>query len=156
MKIASISTEFNDIPNKISMTLFAAGCSRNCPGCQNESLKDFSVGVDLRPIELLHEYLSRPICNSVCFSGGDPIYQEDDLFEAMQLFVHQGIYVGLYTGESYENISDDIKRLADFMVTDPWITECGPVTSDTTNQRVWIRRNEKLQQTTYKELLNAR
>jgi anaerobic ribonucleoside-triphosphate reductase activating protein len=80
MRIHSIS--YPDINNGLGcrVTIWVAGCSHHCKGCQNRETWPFKSG---RPFssddkEKLFDILSRDYIKGITFSGGDPLDSLDD------------------------------------------------------------------------------
>jgi len=140
MRINSISTGFIDIPDQISLNIYAQGCKKRCNGCQNPDLQDFNGGklLNISDIDsLLSDY---SLCGWVCWLGGDAIYQEESLIEFNKEFKKRGLRIALYTGLEFEELSESVLETLDLVVDGEWIGI--PVTDNTTNQSIWYRISE--------------
>jgi organic radical activating enzyme len=75
--IVDISTEVNDIPDfisdsRLSTTVWFSGCSLNCEGCHNTSIKAVREGYTLQYIK--QELKDRRVLTDwVVFMGGEPL-----------------------------------------------------------------------------------
>jgi organic radical activating enzyme len=133
------------------MLVFVAGCNRSCEGCQNPELKSFTNGVEFTPNELLLKFEKMSMCDSVCFTGGDPIYQPT-LLEYIDIFKSHSVKVGMYTGEAFENINSNLLGSLNFIKSDEYVASRGGVEDVNTNQRCWIKKEGKFVQKTWSEL----
>jgi len=84
-------------------SIYFAGCQHRCPGCHNESTWPMDAGYDVTIAELLAEIDNLGM--DVTFSGGDPLYQ----WENLQILAHEikkmGYTVWCYTGFTYEALA---------------------------------------------------
>lgn len=90
------------------VTLWVAGCSHHCKGCQNPETWDFKGG---KPFDdIAHEYLfselAKPYIQGLTFSGGDPLCSPVDITalakEVKDKLPNKDIW--LYTGFKFEDI----------------------------------------------------
>lgn len=116
MRIHSIS--YPDINNGLGcrVTIWVAGCSHHCKGCQNRETWSFKSG---RPFgsddkEKLFDILSRDYIKGITFSGGDPLDSLDDtvslMAEVKKRLPKKDIW--LYTGYTLSEIENSDKRKA--------------------------------------------
>lgn len=116
MRIHSIS--YPDINNGLGcrVTIWVAGCSHHCKGCQNRETWPFKSG---RPFssddkEKLFDILSRDYIKGITFSGGDPLDSLDDtvslMAEVKKRLPKKDIW--LYTGYTLSEIENSDKRKA--------------------------------------------
>ena len=106
MKIAQINTGFSEVPNKISLNIFVQGCSLNCPGCQNPELHDPTGGEEFSPNEILNIIKNKSFFNYVCWLGGEPLQQLEDLVASNKLLTPIYKNVACYTGYYLNEILD--------------------------------------------------
>lgn len=141
IKINNISTGFIDIPNKISINLYAQGCKRNCPGCHNPNSFSFDGGYDIfiSDIEsIIEEY---ELADWICWLGGDAIYQQKSLKIFNSEFKKYNKKIALYTGELFENINKELLKNLDLVIDGEWKGK--PITDNETNQRIWLKTNNE-------------
>jgi len=135
------------------VTLWVAGCSHHCKGCQNEQTWDFCGG---RPFteadkEYLFSELDKSYIQGLTLSGGDPLDTFDDVLaltrEIRSAYPTKDIW--LYTGYTIEQIESghmaEILPLLDVVVDGRYIeSERGgrPPLLGSRNQRI-IRLKKK-------------
>ncbi|MBR1470544.1 MAG: anaerobic ribonucleoside-triphosphate reductase activating protein [Lachnospiraceae bacterium] len=143
----------------IRVTLWLAGCSHHCPGCQNPETWDAQVWhpenwkeTDTAFYELLDRYLEEPEVQGLTLSGGDPLYEPNrEEVLALLRYVrkrHPGKDVWLWTGYVYEEIRESCKEIlkyTDVLVDGPYLAaqraedlKCGadPQWRGSSNQRL--------------------
>lgn len=124
------------------MIVYMCGCTHNCKGCHNPDLQNPKHGFDISILELLDSYLKMELCNCIVFSGGDPLYQYNELL----LFckeLSKSIDICIYTGETFENVPVELFKYIKLLKTEPYIESLGPVTANTTNQQFYDIIDEK-------------
>jgi anaerobic ribonucleoside-triphosphate reductase activating protein len=138
--IARICTSFIDVPDKVAVAVYFAGCSIRCKGCQNAILWEKSSGT-LTSIELvLNKIQDNQLADSIVFLGGEPTDQIEFLIE---LCKNVSLFKTLYTGREFENLPEDLTKTLDMIV-------CGPYRQDlqcqgfpaSSNQRIFKKENE--------------
>lgn len=151
MRIETIKTGFIEIPNRITINIFANGCKLNCPNCSNPHLQSFDGGVAVDITELLKRLnRHRPLSNIVCWLGGDATFHETDFKEFNKVLKSNGYIIVTYTGRYKEDIEELIDDV-DILIDSPWQGKM--ITEDDTNQRIFIRDDiDSWKQITYKEL----
>lgn len=140
LNIAQISTNFIEIPNQISLSLYAQGCAKRCPGCHNSGLQSFSGGskIFLSDVKnILNEY---NMCEWIVYLGGDVVYQPR-VVEFNKEFKKHGKKVCLYTGKEFEELDEGILKNIDLVKAGEWKEDRGPVTQDGTNQEFWLKND---------------
>lgn len=139
LNIAQISTGTIEVPNNFSICIYVQGCKIRCPGCHNSHLWNFDGGtkIDVGCIpNIIDDY---PMCDWVCWLGGEPLDQLDGVKDFTQEFKRLGKKVCLYTGYQFQNINVDLLRDVDMVVDGSYIEKLGPVTQKGTNQKIWRR-----------------
>lgn len=142
-----------DVNNGIGcrVTVWVAGCTHKCKGCQNPSTWDYNQGEKTIIDKLLLE-LGHPYIQGVTFSGGDPLAQDEvSLIELYALIkkvkeAYPEKDIWLYTGDVYEEaIGNTFKRqiieMCDVIVEGPFKEELRDVSiafRGSSNQRVLI------------------
>lgn len=109
---------YPDINNGIGLraTLWLAGCSHHCKGCQNPQTWDGNSGkrFDKRHREKLLEIVGKSYINGLTLSGGDPLYEDtiDDLTALLSFLKEQypEKTIWIYTGYTWEEILSDQKK----------------------------------------------
>lgn len=137
--IARICTSFIDVPNKIAVAIYFAGCSLRCKDCQNPELWYRKNGV-LRSLKEVKEKIdSHPLAESVVFLGGEPTDQVDFLTLLCQKIETKERV--LYTGREFEGLPSSLLESLEMII-------CGPYRSDlhvggwpaSSNQRALIKK----------------
>lgn len=105
-------------------TLWVAGCTHHCKGCQNAQTWDFKSGRPFTDVDKhkLMEVLSKPYIKGLTLSGGDPMDNYDDILllvkEIKQKLPQKDIW--LYTGYTLEQLislgKDEILDYIDVLV----------------------------------------
>ncbi len=136
MQISSIETSFLDYPNHTTMIVFMSGCSLRCFNCQNPALQDPNEGEAITIDGIIHELMKRPLCRSITFSGGDPLFQEEELISYCKE-LSKVAKIAVYTGKSINEVPIELLQYISFLKTGPYVESLGGVSSATTNQKCW-------------------
>lgn len=126
--------------------IWFAGCNHKCPGCHNPETWSFTCGYEINFKDLveIEDQLQRQEISGITLSGGDPLYQADDL----ALFLKQiklkfpDKDVWCYTGFKYENITQlECLEYIDVLIDGPYEQELNPgpgkvLWRGSTNQRI--------------------
>lgn len=125
-------------------SVYLAGCNHKCKGCHNPESWDFNQGEFFTPIDLAKKLLENKYTN-ITFSGGDPLYQIEDLVECCKYIKENSDKnIWVYTGFSLEQVIDmplfnKILPYIDTIVTDPYIEAMRDTTlkfKGSSNQRI--------------------
>jgi anaerobic ribonucleoside-triphosphate reductase activating protein len=129
IKISAIQPELRSAGPGLRTEIFFYGCSRSCPGCINEWVKDEGHFNELTIGEILTEVV-RFNNFHITVGGGEPF---DQLQELQELLYWMNIIVKdqkgdilLYTGNEWESIKryeSWILRYVDWVVTGPFVKE---------------------------------
>ncbi len=127
---------FAEVPDETSLAINISGCPNRCPGCHSPHLQE-NIGEELNEEALrvlLGSYGRAITC--VCFMGGDS-YPGDVACLAGWLKLHYpSLRTAWYSGK--DTIPPEIDlSVFDYVKTGPWITERGPLSSPSTNQRFY-------------------
>lgn len=110
----------------IRLVVFTSGCPHHCKGCHNPKSWNIKKGITISTEELAKYLINKYIngqYNGITFSGGDPLYQTDALYEVISLIRKEipNINIWCYTGYLYENVPDKkILPLIDVLVDGPF------------------------------------
>lgn len=134
-------------------SIYFAGCHHKCPGCHNPTTWDPASGKEISIPEIL-ERIERNGYN-VTFSGGDPLYQIDQLVMLAKKIKEVGKSIWLYTGFTFEQIIESksftgILPYVDVVVDGPFLEAQRDITllfRGSANQRLidvtkWIESGE--------------
>lgn len=105
-------------------SVYFAGCSHKCPGCHNPQSWDFKGGNEITVDELLERIRFERF--NVTFTGGDPIYQIDNLIWLAKSINDYGLTIWLYTGFTIEELEgiakwQELKPFIETVVDGPFI-----------------------------------
>ena len=134
-RIVRICTSFIDVPDKIAVAVYFAGCSIRCKDCQNKELWDPMCGERMSIEEVIDKIVKHPLAESVVFLGGEPTDQGEFLGAICQRITDKQKV--LYTGREFEVLPPQLCDQLDMII-------CGPYRSDlhvggwpaSSNQRV--------------------
>ena len=121
-----IQESFVDGPG-IRCTIFAQGCNRHCPGCQNPQTQDYNGGKLFSVEEILNTISKDPLLDGVSFSGGECFDQPEGFAElADRIKEKYKFKICAWSGYLYEEliISPKKKKLLekiDYLVDGPFI-----------------------------------
>lgn len=110
-------------------SIYFAGCKHACPGCHNPESWSFDAGEDWT-IEKLMTVISYDHF-PVTFSGGDPLYQAEELIPLAKAIKEEGLDLWCYTGFVYETICDkspykELLEYIDVLVEGPFLEALKP------------------------------
>ncbi len=105
-------------------SIYIAGCSHRCKGCHNPESWDFHSGTDMS-IEDIFKIVEEEDFD-VTLSGGDPLYNIEDVLELACRIKTSGRSIWLYTGFKWEEIIASVKmkeilKYVDVIVDSPFI-----------------------------------
>lgn len=105
-------------------SVYFAGCAHHCQGCHNPGSWDFTSGEDTSIDQLMETVEEEDF--DVTLSGGDPLYQPEDVAELCRRVARLGHTVWIYTGFTWEEILSDPRLLdavrhAEVVVDSPFI-----------------------------------
>lgn len=140
--IARICTSFIDVPGKIAVAIYFAGCTIRCSGCQNKALWEASSGTIISVDAIAEKVLQNPLADAVVFLGGEPTDQMDVLIAVCKKIIEgEKKELILYTGREFEVLPEALLNMLTMIVCGQYRSELGrqgwPASS---NQRVFIRK----------------
>jgi len=144
-RIKRIRTSFIDVPHKIAVAIYFAGCSIRCKGCQNPSLWNPLSGELMTDDEVMKKITNHPLAEYVVFLGGEPTDQIDFLIHLCNRIKQTTkLSIALYTGREFEVLPQQLTSNLDFIVCGPYrqdlVTNSWPASS---NQRVLKKEFEQ-------------
>lgn len=104
----------------VRLSVFVAGCSRQCYNCHNPEFWDFEAGEELSEREIFDE-LAKKHYQGMTILGGEPLDPKnvDDVYALVNLskFILPNKDIWLYTGYDYEEVKDNkVLRFVDVLV----------------------------------------
>ena len=144
-RIKRICTSFIDVPQKIAVAIYFAGCSIRCKGCQNQALWNPLNGELMTDDDIMEKITNHPLAEYVVFLGGEPTDQIDLLIHLCNRIKQATkLSIALYTGREFEVLPQQLKDNVDFIVCGPYrqdlATNSWPASS---NQRVLKKELEQ-------------
>lgn len=115
------------------IVLFTCGCPHHCNGCHNVETWNINNGVNYS-VEEIADYLAdlymknKGYHKGFTFSGGDPLYQSDELLKLIILLKEKlkdkNFDVWVYTGYLYEDVKNfEVLKHIDYLMDGKFIKE---------------------------------
>ena len=135
LKYVDTKIVFQEIPDEVTLAINISGCPCNCRGCHSSYLaEDIGEPLDLQHLTNLIDSNKGITC--VGLMGGDANPSEvDDIAQDIKEYYPE-LKVGWYSGRQELSKEIDLQNF-DFIKLGPYIEELGPLTSKTTNQRMY-------------------
>lgn len=135
LKYVDAKVVFAEVPDEVTLAINISGCPCNCRGCHSSYLaEDIGEPLDLQHLTNLIDSNKGITC--VCIMGGDANPSEvDDIAQDIKEYYPE-LKVGWYSGRQELSKEIDLQNF-DFVKLGPYIKELGPLTSKTTNQRMY-------------------
>lgn len=138
LKFVDFRVCFQEVPDEISLCINLSGCPHRCKGCHSSYLQeDIGTILTTQMLDKIIESNSGVTC--VCFLGGD---NDIPYLHTLAQHVKNNHYLNTawYTGLSFRpSVDRPICQVFDYIKTGPYIEECGPLSSPTTNQRFYTK-----------------
>lgn len=97
-------------------SIYFAGCTHACKGCHNKESWCPNNGTLITEEyldKIINEINSNPILDGITLSGGDPLYNPEEMLEVVKYLKEKtGMNIWLYTGYTIEELRKDNKRMA--------------------------------------------
>ena len=106
----NVQSTFLEYPDNSSIAtiFYFSGCDRNCEGCQNTSLKEYTPLDEKEVLNGIVNYSRRLKTNKVVLCGGDPLYKKNiDLTRKILYNLGNDFDICIYTGA----LIDEVKKL---------------------------------------------
>lgn len=105
-------------------SIYFAGCAHQCPGCHNRQSWPFDAGREVSVDELMAHVEENGF--NVTLTGGDPLYQIDEILPLCKRLRDAGYTIWCYTGFTLEEIqaSPSLSRIlgaVDALVEGPYV-----------------------------------
>lgn len=131
MKYAETKVTFAEIPDEITLCINISGCQIRCPECHSKWLWE-NIGEELTENTLIELVEKNKGISCICFMGGS----EEEVKKLLPVLQEKQIRAAWYTG--LDKLPDlPTQMLLDYVKVGPYIPELGPLTSETTNQRLY-------------------
>lgn len=123
--------------------IWFCGCPRRCKGCSNPELWEFQERYKTTPqhiYKLVMNIAKENHVDGFTITGGDPMYQSDDLQRLLSLLKNISDDILVYTGYSINELSDEMLQRISVLIDGEYIesrnTDCLLRGSD--NQKIHI------------------
>lgn len=137
LKFANYDIVFQEFPDEVTLAVNLSGCPCHCPGCHSEYLWT-NEGEPLT-FEVLLAMADKYGVGITCVGlmGGDA-----DPAGVLQLLEtlrreRPHLRTGWYSGRQHLPVCFGDYEAPDYVKLGPWRSECGPLSSTTTNQRMF-------------------
>lgn len=138
LKYIDTAIVFSEIPDEITLAISISGCRIRCKNCHSQYLWD-EIGTELTVEELKKLIDANSGITCVCFMGGDQDLETlCKLANSIKLRSDVSYKIAWYTGRE-DMPSSEITQYFDYIKLGPYIEEKGPLTSRTTNQKLYAR-----------------
>ncbi len=139
INVSQVSTGFIEIPNKISINIYAQGCKKRCEGCHNKESQNFDGGYKLYLSDIEKIKQDHFLSNWICWLGGDAVYQPEKFQIFNSHFSTLGFKMCLYTGLNRDefNVQDPLFYYLSTIVYGEW--KGIPVHRKDSNQKILVR-----------------
>ena len=127
---------FAEIPGETTLAINITGCPNRCPGCHSPHLTaDAGDVLDDEALALLLGRYGRSV-TCVCFMGGDADPSEIARLAGVVRRTLPELRVGWYSGRQ-ELPEGGAPQSFDYIKLGGWVEALGPLSSPTTNQRLY-------------------
>lgn len=136
LKYYNIDIVFSEVPGEVTLAVNITGCPNRCPGCHSPIMQE-DVGEELDEkalLGMLGRYGDGVTC--VCFMGGDADPDRIYVLASLVRKEYPALKVAWYSGVA-RDCSSLPEGIFDFVKVGPYIERLGPLTSLTTNQKMY-------------------
>ena len=138
---------FKEVPGEITLGISISGCQIRCKGCHSRELwEDKGIILGMTEFQWLLNQHTGITC--VCLFGGE--HDIDSLIELF-MYAHKRVKTSWYCG--LDRIPDNKKGILqylDYLKLGHYDQELGGLDSLTTNQKLYLVNNGKLEDITFK------
>ncbi|HIT89916.1 MAG TPA: anaerobic ribonucleoside-triphosphate reductase activating protein [Candidatus Merdenecus merdavium] len=140
----------------IRFTLFTQGCPHHCKGCHNPQTHDPHGGDIMSIEEIFAKFKRNPLLKGMTFSGGEPFWQPEALYQLGCKVKEMGKDLVCYTGYTFEqlekmkNDNSSIGKLlsiVDILIDGPFVEELRDLELQfrgSSNQRILYLKDGRL------------
>lgn len=128
------SVVMEEIPDMVTLAVDISNCTGLCEGCHSPFLRK-DVGAELTPAVIDKLLADNFGVNCFLFLGEG---NDREALMSVASYIRNAypdVSLAIYSGR--ENVEDDIYALFDYVKVGPYRTDCGPLNSMTTNQRLY-------------------
>lgn len=149
LKYVDTKVTFSEIPNEISLCINISGCPNRCKLCHSPYLQQ-NIGEDLTEEKLVNLIESNRGISCICFMGGDQSPHSIVKLARLIKVAYPELKIAWYSGKDILSYCVQ-KSLEEFnyIKMGPYIEDKGPLTSRTTNQKLFKVCGNNLKDITY-------
>lgn len=147
LKYYDYALVFAEIPDEVTLAINISSCPHHCKNCHSQWLqKDIGTSLNVKNLmKLIAEY---PDITCVCFMGGDANH-EHIVYLSEIIHSNTKLKVAMYSGD--DSVDDRLVAVLDYYKVGSYQEDKGPLTKETTNQRLYsISQEKQLVDITYK------
>lgn len=137
LKYANYDIVFQEFPDEVTLAVNLTGCPCRCPGCHSQYLwEDAGDVLTLeRLLALADKYGVGITCVGLMGGDADP----DAVLSLLEAFHAErpSLRIGWYSGRQDLPPGFSDHRAPDYVKLGPWCEELGPLSSPTSNQRLY-------------------
>lgn len=137
LKYVNTQVVLSEVPDEITLAINISGCPNHCEGCHSFYLAE-DIGEPLTCDALQEMIDSNSGITCVSFMGGDQ--DPEEVMKLAEFVKESGLKTCWYSGRDYSGI--ELKNL-DYAKFGPWKKECGPLSYEGTNQRMYTVKDGK-------------
>lgn len=126
---------FREFPDEVTLALNISGCPNHCPGCHSSYLAN-DIGTELTEDVLDKLINDNKGITCIGFMGGDNNPKEVVRLSMYVKEKYPNLHTGWYSGREVFPLHHGT---FDYIKLGPWKEECGPLTSKTTNQVMYMK-----------------
>ncbi len=147
LKYYDCAIVFQEIPEEITLAIEITGCPHRCAECHSPWLRE-DIGTKLTISELMKLIKLNPDITCICFMGGDGRHNHI-AYLADVIHSNTALKVAMYSGD--KKIDNILVEALDYYKIGPYQKDKGPLSSETTNQKLYyIDKDKNLIDITYK------
>lgn len=137
LKYVNHDIVFQEFPDEVTLAINLSRCPCACPGCHSTYLwgDNGEELTDERFLSLIEQYGHDITCVALMGGDNDP-KRVLDLLSALRAS-HPYLHTGWYSGRDELPDAFDPLRAPTYVKLGPWRADCGPLSSPTTNQRMF-------------------
>ena len=137
---------FEEIPDMVSLAINIVNCQNNCIGCHSPELRtDHGMVLDFNELDKIIN--ANVGINCVVFMG-EGKDRETLLILASHIKREHNIKVAIYSGR--DDVEEEYFDIFDYVKIGSYKEKYGPLNKTTTNQRLYMMDNGKINDITYK------
>ncbi len=114
----------------LRFAVFFQGCPHRCLGCHNIQTWDYSIKNEVFIDFLVDKWEKNKLIDGITFSGGEPFFQVEALYELVKKAKQNSLHVVVYTGYLFEELLkmpnkkvQEILSSIDILIDGPFMIE---------------------------------